>query len=326
VATRIQILSIIKFDVIGCDIRLAEAYDKVDFSTDEEPLIRCQEYMKGIIFPILILILFSTTPAQDKPFKTFQDAVKREQGGFSGDKRNLSDVFNSERIRLGEHFETELWKYLGNDPDKCYWAAFFLDSRSYLHGNTAMPELAFRIREKGVELLKNKNDSRSLGQRVTMERYLAISARQSGHSETAVQYKNDAESLLASQDLRAYVSSLGSYEQCIYKNLEGDISGCREDTTPNEKIISAGFLKGRALSLPSPIYPPELTGKKIRAKVDVQILVGTDGNVISAEILRGPKEFYKASIDAAFKAKFPPIFWSGQPVRVSGWLTYDFNP
>lgn len=105
-----------------------------------------------------------------------------------------------------------------------------------------------------------------------------------------------------------------------------EITGCREDTIPNEKIISAGYLKGRAISLPSPIYPADLTGKKIKAKVDVQILIGTDGSVISAEILRGPKEFYKASIDAAFKAKFPPIFLSGQPVKVSGWLTYDFNP
>ncbi|HTK38689.1 MAG TPA: energy transducer TonB [Pyrinomonadaceae bacterium] len=282
--------------------------------------------MKGLIFPILIFILFSTTLAQDKPFQTFREAVKREQGGFSGDKRKLSDIFNNERIRLGEHFEADLWEYLGNDPDKYYWIAFFVDSKSYLHGNTPVPKLAFRIRKKGVELLKSRKDARSLGQRVTMERFLAISAKQSGDPETAIQYKNDAESTLASQDLRAYVSSLGSYQQCIYKNLEGDITGCRDEATPGEKIISAGFIQGRALSLPSPIYPAKLTGKKIKAQVDVRILIDTDGSVISAETLRGPKEFYKASIDAALRAKFPPTFLSGQAVKVSGWLTYDFNP
>lgn len=213
--------STIKPYAIDCNItwpRIMINWIKTAFIA--KPAIK--EHVKSLIFPILIVILFSTTAAQDKPFQTLREAVKREQGGFSGDKRNLSDVFNSERIRLGEHFETELWEYLGNDPDKYYWIAFFLDSKSYLHGNKPMPELAFRIREKGIELLKSKKDARSLGQRVTMELYLAVSAKQSGQPETAARYKNDAESMLASQDLGAFVSPLGPYQRCIYKNLEGD--------------------------------------------------------------------------------------------------------
>lgn len=31
--------------------------------------------------------------------------MKSERGGFAGDKRKLSDVFNQERIRLDKQFE-----------------------------------------------------------------------------------------------------------------------------------------------------------------------------------------------------------------------------
>ena len=82
-----------------------------------------------ICFLICFASLFSL--AQDKPFESFDNAVKTEKAGFSGNKENLSKVFNQERIKLGDNFETELWKYLGNDIEKHYWLNFFVESTSY---------------------------------------------------------------------------------------------------------------------------------------------------------------------------------------------------
>ncbi|MGB7070852.1 MAG: TonB family protein [Pyrinomonadaceae bacterium] len=88
-----------------------------------------------------------------------------------------------------------------------------------------------------------------------------------------------------------------------------------------------GWLNSRALEFPLPIYPADLQGRqRIKAQVDVRILIGIDGNVVSAEVIRGPAEFHNAALEAAKKAKFAPTFLSGQATKVSAWLSFIFKP
>ncbi len=118
----------------------------------------------SIYFLICCASIFSF--GQSKPFAAFDKALKNEKSGFSGNKENLSKVFNEERIRLGGSFETELWKYIGDDVEKIYWLNLFVESESYLHGNDSLPDLAFKIRQKGLELLNSKNDKKSLAEKL----------------------------------------------------------------------------------------------------------------------------------------------------------------
>lgn len=274
---------------------------------------------------LLLLAVFSS--AQDLPFESFKKAVKEESGGFAGNKGNLSKVFNDERIRLGPIFETELWRYLDDDADKHFWISSFLTAKSYLHGNEPLPELALKIRTRALELLEKKNDKRSLGRKVTINRKLAVSSKLAGRQDDAVRFRDRAEAILTKHDdLSAYISFRTEYEICIYQNIAGSIAGCKENETPKEKIITRGWLNSQALEFVKPIYPTELKGKRLKGQVDVRILTDTAGNVISAEVIRGPSEFHKAAVEAAMKAKFSPMTLSGQPVKTSGWLSYTFTP
>lgn len=276
-----------------------------------------------ICFTVCFVSVFVS--AQSQPFETFSKAVKEQRGGFSGNKENLSTVFNQERIKLGENFETELWKYLGSDVEKHYWISFFLSSKSYLHGNTSLPELAFEIRRKGLVLLENKDDKKSLGRKVVFSRQLAVAAQKFGKQDLAINYKNNAESLLSrNEELSAYITSMSEYDLCIYKNLEKDSSFCREDDTPKEKIISSGFINSKARELPNPDYPKELKKRKVSGQVFVKVLIDYDGNVISAEATKGAIELFEVSVEAAKKAKFTPTTLSGKPVKVSGVIIYNF--
>ena len=280
---------------------------------------------KTLTLSVLVLLLAICALAQSKPFEDFQRAVKAEPGGFAGNKGNLSRVFNQERVRLGSSFETELWRYLGDDPDKHFWVASFLDLKSYLHGNSPLPELAFKIRERLLDVLGN--DKRSRGRRVSVLRELAIASKLTGNQERALRFRDEAEELGKDTDLSPYISGRTRYDVCVYENLSGNISSCNESETPTERIISGGWLNGRALELPQPSYPANLVGKKrIKAQVDVRILIGKDGYVISAEAFRGPDEFHGAAVEAAKKAKFAPTLLSGQPTKVSAWLSFVFNP
>lgn len=93
-----------------------------------------------------------------------------------------------------------------------------------------------------------------------------------------------------------------------------------------EKMISAGWLNRRALNFKDPKYPSEIEKPRPSARVEVRIVTDTEGNVVSAEVSRGPVAFHNAALEAARKLKFSPTQLSGVPIKVSGWVSYDFKP
>jgi hypothetical protein len=270
------------------------------------------------LFFLFPLITFS----QDKPFEVFAKAIKEEKAGFNGNKENLSKVFNQERIQLGANFEAELWKYLDDDADKHYWISFFVESNSYLHGNTALPELAFRIRQNALKLLENKNDTRSLGRKVNINRKQAIYFHNIGKHNLALINKNVAETILKNDDeVSTYVGAMTRLDSCIYKNLEKDTSFCEaESKKPVEIIVSSGFVTGLAVYLPQ----PENKGK-LKGEVFVKVLISEKGEVLTAEPYQGIKELFDVSIEAAKLAKFSPLLLSGKPTKRSGVIVYKFS-
>jgi protein TonB len=58
----------------------------------------------------------------------------------------------------------------------------------------------------------------------------------------------------------------------------------------------------------------------------VQVLVDENGNVVSAHAVSGHPLLQAACVAAARNAKFSPTKLSGQPVKVSGVVTYNFAP
>lgn len=279
------------------------------------------------ILLVCMLIFSGVCAAQEVPFAGFERAVREEKGGFAGDKSKLSKVFQDERNRLGKDFESELWKYLGDDADKHFWIAAFLTSSSYLHGNPAMPELAFQIRTRNLKLLEGRTDNRSRGRAVSINRYLAVAAKLEGKQTDAIMYRDKAEAILAKDrdGLWAYVSGETDFSRCVYENIEGSIAGCDPNPPPKERIVSAGWMNKNARNFKNPPYPSGVA-KSRAGRVDVRILVGGDGAVISAEVIRGPAELHQAAIEAAMRLKFGPTILSGVPTKVSGWVSFDFRP
>ena len=102
--------------------------------------------------------------------------------------------------------------------------------------------------------------------------------------------------------------------------------------TPNPKPVvptvmkmSSGVLRGNAISLPQPNYPPIAKQIKLQGTVSVQILIDETGKVISAEVVDGHPMFIPETRKAALQARFTPTKLSGVPVKVSGVITYKFT-
>ena len=95
---------------------------------------------------------------------------------------------------------------------------------------------------------------------------------------------------------------------------------------PVPKQISGGVLNGKATSLPKPPYPPAARAVRASGAVSVQVLVDESGSVISASAVSGHPLLRAAAVSAARAARFQPTVLSGQPVKVSGVITYNFVP
>ena len=88
--------------------------------------------------------------------------------------------------------------------------------------------------------------------------------------------------------------------------------------------ISGGVLNGKATSLPKPPYPAAAKMARASGTVTVQVTIDENGNVISARAVSGHPLLQAAAVQAARGAKFSPTKLSGQPVKVTGVITYNF--
>ena len=99
----------------------------------------------------------------------------------------------------------------------------------------------------------------------------------------------------------------------------------RDQQTPNQANqrkppVAGGMLNGKAIYLPV----PEVPAGEASGVVLVQVLVDESGTVIEARAISGPNHLHAAAVNAARLAKFSPTLLMGEPVRVTGTLSYNF--
>jgi len=94
--------------------------------------------------------------------------------------------------------------------------------------------------------------------------------------------------------------------------------------TPPRAPISGGVLNGKALSLPHPPYPAIARAARALGTVVVQVTIDENGGVISARAVSGHPLLQAVAVAAARQARFSPTKLSGQPVKVTGVITYNF--
>lgn len=94
----------------------------------------------------------------------------------------------------------------------------------------------------------------------------------------------------------------------------------------NPRSIQGGVLNGKAMSLPKPPYPPAARAVRASGAVTIQVLIDEEGQIFSAAPVSGHPLLRMAARQAACGAAFSPTTLSGQPVKVSGVITYNFVP
>ena len=95
---------------------------------------------------------------------------------------------------------------------------------------------------------------------------------------------------------------------------------------PRPTIISGGVLNGKATELPKPTYPAVARANRDSGAVSIQVLIDEEGKVVRAGAVSGAPTLQFAARESACGAKFTSTTLSGNPVKVSGVITYNFVP
>lgn len=93
----------------------------------------------------------------------------------------------------------------------------------------------------------------------------------------------------------------------------------------NSLVISCGQCGSEPVFLAKPEYPKAAIYVKAKGAVGVEILIDENGNVESAKAVSGHPLLRAASEKAALESKFTPKTLSGKPVKVRGYIVYNFT-
>lgn len=102
------------------------------------------------------------------------------------------------------------------------------------------------------------------------------------------------------------------------KRGERILTACLQDCDDD------AVLKGKALELPQPAYPPIARAAGVSGTVKVHVIIDTAGNVVAAAAVEGHPLLQAASVAAARYARFTPTLYNGEPVKIAGLIEYNF--
>ena len=100
------------------------------------------------------------------------------------------------------------------------------------------------------------------------------------------------------------------------------------ERTPAERSrgpVIGGVLNGKVLNELSPVYPQKAREQNIKGRVEVEVLVNEDGEVIFTNPLSGPEELWAEAVKAVVTARFSPMRLAGKPVKLTGRIILDFK-
>ena len=102
------------------------------------------------------------------------------------------------------------------------------------------------------------------------------------------------------------------------------VIGSEDSSSSQRQLITGGVLNGRAISLPRPDYPAIARQAHASGTVVVQVTIDESGDIIAAHAVAGHPLLQAVSVAAARGAKFSPTKLCGEPVKVTGVITYNF--
>jgi tetratricopeptide (TPR) repeat protein len=97
-----------------------------------------------------------------------------------------------------------------------------------------------------------------------------------------------------------------------------------EENNEPDSETGGDVINGKAKKLAKPSFPSKASRKGIGGKIPVKITIDETGKVVEAKTFCGNADLRKASEKAALKSKFTPTLVKGKPIKVTGYIVYNY--
>lgn len=141
-------------------------------------------------------------------------------------------------------------------------------------------------------------------------RAIEIWARSAGAEDARVEMGVEALMCTAAAD--------GGYK--TQKKVWDRLDAIIKDAAPLNGVV----LEGKVVSKPQPEYPAAAKATRVMGSVVIKVWVDEAGAVMRAAAVCGNPLLAEASLASARRSRFTPTLLGGKPVKVSGFITYNF--
>lgn len=97
------------------------------------------------------------------------------------------------------------------------------------------------------------------------------------------------------------------------------------ETPKDSSPLQVGSLIDYATAKVAPSYPPAAKSMRTTGTVKVEVLINEDGSIAEVQKKSGPALLQQAAVDALKRWKFKPFVRDGQPVKATGFISFNFN-
>jgi TonB family protein len=108
------------------------------------------------------------------------------------------------------------------------------------------------------------------------------------------------------------------------KKKSGEATGANAAAAGGQ-LVDVGSLIEKATQKVNPLYPATAKNVRVTGVVTVYLVINENGAVETVQRTSGPQMLRQAAVDAAKRWKFQPTMVDGQPVRVAGYISFNFT-
>ena len=94
---------------------------------------------------------------------------------------------------------------------------------------------------------------------------------------------------------------------------------------PKKIVVSSGVMQSKAISQPSPTYPPIARAARISGTVVLAATIGKDGTIQNLRVVSGPPMLQQNALDAVRRWRYKPTVLDGVPVDVETTISVVFT-
>ena len=215
-------------------------------------------------------------------------------------------------------------KEIGNDAGRSYDAVALQEDvigirLSLARGNDDREKWQAEYVSVREKLALSQAQTVSIGRSALLD---AVTAKIPNPFSTKSQ--NDSASSVPDNSTSTTESSAGSSVPGAQNQSSSGIGASVPADKTEPQLISTGSLTGRETKRVTPAYPTMARSAGVTGTVRVFAIIDENGKVWVTNS-EGPTLLRRAAEDAAKNWTFPPTLVSGKPVRVAGYLDFDFK-